>query len=160
MAQTTWLSGQTLSAEKQSAVSDNAVDHSSIRAGPQWLETVCNQWQDHRLLGYQGRSSVKRDSQQPGPKLETTWLSGQVFSGERQPAASAKAWDYWATRTGLQWGETASSQCQSLRLIGYQDRSSVGRDSQQPVPKLETNWLSGQVFSGERQPAASAKAWD
>ena len=64
MAQTTRLSGQALSGEKQSAVSDNTVDHSAIRAGPQWLETVSSQWQNHRLLGYQGSPSAKRDSQQ------------------------------------------------------------------------------------------------
>ena len=76
-----------------------------------------------RLLGYQGRPSVVQDSKQ-------------------------SASDYWAIRAGPQWYKTASSQPQttglsgqalsgtrqqavSLRLLGYQGRPSVVRDSKQ-----------------------------
>ena len=62
--QTTRPSGQALSDERQRAVSGNALDHSTIRTGPQWWEIVRSQWQRLKPLGHQGRPSVMRDREQ------------------------------------------------------------------------------------------------
>ena len=44
--------------------SGKALDHSAIRAGPQWVEIASSRWYWLRLLGYQDRPSVVRDSEQ------------------------------------------------------------------------------------------------
>ena len=63
--QTTQLTGQTLSSERQHAVSSNALGHSATRAGPQWWETPNSQWQ-------------------------CLSPSGQALSGERQLAVNSQ----------------------------------------------------------------------
>ena len=61
---TTLLSGQALSGERQKVFSGKALYHSAIRAGPQWVEITSSRWYWLRLLGYQDRPSVVRDSEQ------------------------------------------------------------------------------------------------
>ena len=111
MPQTTRPSRQVLRDERQCAVSGKALDHTTIRAGTQWWETVSSQWQRLKPLGHQGRPS----------------------SGERQRAVSGKAFGHTTIRAGTQWWETVSGQWQRLKPLGHQGRLSVVRDSMQSV---------------------------
>ena len=58
------FSGPARSSERQQAVSGNVINHSAIRAGPQWWEDANSQWQYLMTLGYQGRPPLVRDSKQ------------------------------------------------------------------------------------------------
>ena len=160
MSQTSWISRQAFSLERQRAASGNASDLLDIETSLQSWETASSQWQCLRPIGYRGRPSVLRDSEQPVAMPQTYWISRQAFSLERQRAASGNASDLLDIEAGLQSWETASSQWQCLRPIGYRGRPSVLRDSEQPVAMPQTYWISRQAFSLERQRAASGNASD
>ena len=146
--------GKPCSGERQQSVSGNTLDHSTIRASPavvrdsnlsvampsttqlsgqvlQWWETAISQWQCLRPLSCQGKSC----------------------SGERQQSVSGNAFDHSAVRASpavvrdsnlsvampsttrlsgqaLQWWETAISQWQCLRPLGYQGKSCSGERQQ------------------------------
>ena len=160
MSQTSWISRQAYSLERQRAVSGNASDLLDIETSLQSWETASSQWQCLRPIGYRGRPSVLRDSEQSVAMPQTSWILRQAFSLERQRAASGNASDLLDIETSLQSWETASSQWQCLRPLGYRGRPLVLRDSEQSVAMSQTSWISRQAFSLERQRAASGNASD
>ena len=183
MSQTSWISRQAYSLERQRAASSNASDLLDIEAGLQSWETASSQQQCLRPIGYRDKPTVLRDSEQPVAMPQTYWISRQAFSLERQRAVSSNASDLLDIEAGLQSSETASSQQQCLRPIWIsrqafsleRQRAASGNasglldieaglqsweTSEQSAAMSQTYWISRQAFSLERQRAASGNASD
>ena len=92
MPKTTLPSGQTLSGERQLEVSDNALNHTTIRADPlsgERQQAVSGNALDHSAI--RAGPSVARDSEQSVIMPKTNLPSGQALGGERQQVVSGNA---------------------------------------------------------------------
>ena len=122
---------------EQRAVSGNFLDHSAIRAGPQWWETTSSQWQCLRPLSYQG-------SPQCWETANSQWQRLRPHGHQDRPPV---VWDSDLLEAML-WTTQPSGQ------------PSVVRDSYQSVAIPWTTQPSGQALSCERQLAVSGNTLD